>query len=872
MFRLALICFFFFSFTESWAGGIKGTITNTKGEKLPFTSIIIKGQNTGTMANADGDYLMNLKPGTYEVNFQFLGYKTTTRKVVVNDEFIELNIRLEEQTVVLKEVKISSKEEDPAYTIMRKAIVKSKIHQKQVISYQARAYVKNSIVLNKIPLVLRKDLNKQNIREGVPFLSESVMEISYTQPNARYTKVFGQKSTFDGISISDGFYLFDFYDPGTNRVSPLSPLAFRYYRFEYEGFFEDRGLIVNKIKILPKSYGDGVWQGSIYIIDDYWNIHSINVETIDNGLNLKLSQYYGPIEKVWIPINQSIDFSGRLFGFDFLIKAHVNANYTTIKTNPAFIEEIKLIDETKEGRLQDPISKKSLKKSRTEDLLKDQKEFSVENLRKIMKDFEKEERARAKEKNEDSDIISNEIIEVDPQANKRDSAFWNTVRNIPLTVEEQKSYKYGDSIKVAHVLKKDSLKRDSLQKSWRYFIMNYDFKLKNGKYLHFEPPYMPFVGLNYNSVEGIVTDLGLGYKNHAFMSPATAFKYNVFGNIRYAFQEKGLRARIGLELEKRGSKLSLGVGKYIAQFDPNSLIFEWMNSVTTLFNEQNFLKIYDKKYAGIGYTFEKDARLIFTTNIEIAERSPLENLSKIYVVKDYAKNGFSTNNPPSIELGSGAFTPHKALLWQSQVKWTPGGKVKVRNGVKRYLLGKAPAITLTYKKGMMDTDFDYLSLNVKQSISLGQLGKLDYMFETGDFMNNRKLYLMDLKHINNNYLNALQTGLFARYRLLETRVPVEGEENITYINQYRFSTKGAYLQGHVINEFKKLLVTQLPIARIAGLKEDIFINYLNSPTLKNYVEIGYGIDGILKAIRLEAISSFENGRYQRWGVKLGVTM
>lgn len=872
MVRLSLIYLFFFFYTETQAGGIKGIITNTKGEKLPFTSVIVKGQNSGTMANAEGEYLMNLKPGTYDVNFQFLGYKTLTKHVTIGQDFIELNIKLEEQTVSLKEVKISSKEEDPAYTIMRKAIAKSKIHQKQVISYQAKAYVKNSILLNKIPLVLRKDMNKQNIKEGVPFLSESVMEISFEQPNSKYTKVFGQKSTFDGISMSDGFYLFDFYDPGTNRISPLSPLAFKYYRFEYEGFFEDRGLIVNKIKIIPKSYGDGVWQGTIHIIDDYWNIHSIDVETIDNGLNLKLSQYYGPIEKVWLPINQRLDFSGKLFGFDFVIKAQVNANYSTIKTNPAFVEEIKLVDETKEGKFQDALSKKSLRKSKTEELLKDQKEFSLNNMKKIMKDFEREERERAKEKKQDLGILSSEVIEIDPQARTRDSTFWSSVRNIPLTTEEKKSYKFGDSIKVARVLKRDSLKKDSVRKSWQYFIMNYDFKLKNGKYLHFEPPYMPLVGLNYNSVEGIVADLGLGYKNYTLFSPRVAFKYNVFGNIRYAFEEKGVRGRLGFEFEKGPSKLTVGLGKYITQFDPNSFIFEWMNSVTTLLNEQNFLKIYDKKYINLGYTFERDPRLSLSTNIELAERSPLENLGKIYVIKDYPKNGFSVNNPPSIELGNGAFPQHTAFIWQGLVRWTPSSKVTIRNGIRKILMGKAPAITLSYKKGMIDTDFDYLSLNIKQNINLGQLGKLDYMVEVGDFLNDKKVYLMDMKHINNNYLNAFQTGLFARYRLLETRIPVQGEENITYLNPYRFSTKGRYLQGHVINEFKKLLLTQVPFVRIWGLKEDIFVNYLNSPTLKNYVEVGYGIDGILKAIRLEAITSYENGKYQRWGVKLGVTM
>lgn len=872
MFRLTIIFFLLFSYTQLWAGGIRGVISNTKGELLRFTSVIVKKHNTGTMANADGAYLVNLKPGTYEIDFQFLGYKTLTKRVTIGQDFVELNIKLEEQTVQLEEVQISSKEEDPAYTIMRKAIAKIKIHQKQVISYQASAYVKNSIVLNKIPLVLRKDLNKQNIKEGVPFLSESVMEISYSQPNSKYTKVLGQKSTFEGISISDGFYLFDFYEPGTNRVSPLSPLAFKYYRFEYEGFFEDRGLIVNKIKILPKSYGDGVWQGTIYIIDDYWNIHSINVETIENGLNLKLSQYYGPIEKVWRPINQRLDLSGKLFGFDFLIKAQVNATYSSIKTNPAFVEEIKLIDETKEGKSQEALSRKILKQSKTEDLLKEQKAFSLKNLQKVMKDYEKEERARAKQKRENAEVLSNEIIEVDPQARSKDSTFWRSVRNIPLTAEEKKSYNYGDSIKVARVLKKDSLKQDSIRKSWQYFIMNYDFRLKNGKYLHFEPPYMPFVGLNYNSVEGVVADLGLGYKNYAFLSPRTQFRYNFYGNIRYAFQEKKLRGRLGFDLEKGASKVSVGVGKYIAQFDPNSYIFEWMNSVTTLFNEQNFMKIYDKKYLNFGYNFEQDPRWQFTANIEIARRTPLENLSKIYVIKDFPKNGFSVNNPPSLEQPPGPFKANTALIGLVQVRWAPSNRLAVRNGIKRYIPGRSPIFTFTYKKGMLDTDFDYLSIGIRQTVNTGQFGKLDYMFEGGQFVNNRRIFLMDMKHINNNYLNALQTGLFARYRLLDTRTPVEGETNISYINPYRFSTRGRYVEGHVINEFKKLLLTQIPLARLYGLKEDIFINYLRSPTLKDYVEIGYGIDGILKAVRLEAVTSYENGKYQRFGVKLGVTM
>ena len=41
--------------------GIKGKIKNEKGETMPFTSVLVKGTEIGTMANQDGDYEIKLK-------------------------------------------------------------------------------------------------------------------------------------------------------------------------------------------------------------------------------------------------------------------------------------------------------------------------------------------------------------------------------------------------------------------------------------------------------------------------------------------------------------------------------------------------------------------------------------------------------------------------------------------------------------------------------------------------------------------------------------------------------------------------------------------------------------------------------------------
>jgi hypothetical protein len=58
--------------------------------------------------------------------------------------------------------------------------------------------------------------------------------------------------------------------------------------------------------------------------------------------------------------------------------------------------------------------------------------------------------------------------------------------------------------------------------------------------------------------------------------------------------------------------------------------------------------------------------------------------------------------------------------------------------------------------------------------------------------------------------------------------------------------------------------------RLAGIREVIFLNYLKTPTSRNYTELGYSIDGILRMFRLEAAASFENGNYMNYGFRIGI--
>ena len=105
---------------------------------------------------------------------------------------------MQPEVVALPEAIVSGNGEDPAYTIMRRAIAKAKYHSMQVDEYHAMVYIKGSGRLFKTPWLLRKQINKALAEEGidstVAFTQESVSKLHYIRPDQYRDTV---------ISISD---------------------------------------------------------------------------------------------------------------------------------------------------------------------------------------------------------------------------------------------------------------------------------------------------------------------------------------------------------------------------------------------------------------------------------------------------------------------------------------------------------------------------------------------------------------------------------------------------------------------------------------------------------------------------------------------
>src|SRR3954466_2127121 len=138
---LSLISLFIVCFTSVQAARISGRVTDEKGQVLVYASILVKGTTQGTTANKEGDYFLQLNPGTYTIVAQYVGYSRQEKTITVGEDNITLDFQLSIQQFNLKEVVVKPGGEDPSYEIIRNAIKKRPYYKNQLNTFQCEVYI-----------------------------------------------------------------------------------------------------------------------------------------------------------------------------------------------------------------------------------------------------------------------------------------------------------------------------------------------------------------------------------------------------------------------------------------------------------------------------------------------------------------------------------------------------------------------------------------------------------------------------------------------------------------------------------------------------------------------------------------------------------
>jgi hypothetical protein len=853
-------------FFQVKAQGIRGYVESNTGERLPYASIYISELKKGSSSNVNGDFEIALPSGTYTLMVQYIGYVTLSKSITIGNNWQNLNLFLQEQSLLLDEIVVKSGKEDPAYTIMRKAIAKSKYHLLQYDSYEVDVYIKGTGKIDNVPFFLRNTMKNEGINVDEAYTTESVSHIKFTQPNTINETVLSVRTKGEGMDgVSPNTYIVtSFYNEKiAESISPLSKAAFVYYRFEYEGSFIENGYTINKIKVIPRSRGEQVFEGSIFIIEDLWAIHSLELITYYLGFEIDIRQNYAAIEQdVWMPITHKFIFSGKVLGFKGSYEYLASMNDYKVELNKDLQAlSATLIDE----KIED--IPKELRQSRPsllgQELGEDSEKITRKQLNRMMNEYEKEQ----KNNREEPDVVSITNKTIDSLATKRDSDYWSKIRPVPLTESEILGYQRDDSladIRMQERMGKDTTRRNGQARKVRFkpqdVLLGNSYRLNRRGVLVVDNT---LIQTAFNTVEGFNTNFSARYE-HKFDSARRTLKigtnhrygfsgndYYWKGNIDYTARVRRLKPRVSMSLEG---------GIFVDQFNTVEMpIHPAINTTASLLYRQNFMKLFEKSYGRYTLNWQAPIKWKISGYVEYAQRSELFNTSD-YSFYNKGERVYTPNFPENIELIEPGFPTHQALLFETKISYKPIVKYRIVNGRRYSSQDSSPEYTFLYRKGIdgvagSDVDFDHIELGFNHRYEFGISGKLQFELKAGTFLNRKKTYFMDFKHFDGNrtVLSSLRPA--GAFRLLD---------------YYIYSTDREYFSGHTHYQFRKFLLTQLPEIRFSGLRENLFFNYLKTEASPNYMEVGYSLDNIFRLFRVEVAAGFNDGKYQETGLRIGV--
>ncbi len=807
---------------------IGGLVKDIHGNPMPFVNIVVEGTSKGTSTNENGEFSMDLKHGTYNLVFQFIGYNTHVQTIETQQLTTPVTVILESEHIVLRQVTVSSKYDDPGYWIIKNAIDRRKYHLDQVDGFSCKIYIKGVDRLTEIPKSFPPFIPKAYLPDsndlGLMYLSESVSEFHYQKPdhtkeNMLASKVSGIKDGYSWNRATD--IQLNFYenlikvDYLTDRglVSPIADNALFFYKYEYMGTLQEQGREINKIKVTPKRKADPVFEGYVYIQEGQWNLAKADLfltgKQVEYYDTLHVRQDYIPVnDSIWMPLSLNFFAHVSIFGFAGT-ESYINF-YEGYAVNPAFPKK----------------------------------------------------------------FFNNELFRIEEAANKKNNFYWKETRPILLTDEEIADYAKNDSLMA---LKETKAYKDSVDRKYNKVnptdLLLYGYSNYSSWHNRQFATNALIETVQFNTVEGLNFSGEFEYyrwykEKHKSLT--------VQNTLRYGLDNKHFNGMIKARLNnnpKRFSIISISGGRYVFQFNDQQPISPLLNSIYTLMAEQNFMKIYEKGFVRIDHQREVFNGLMLNAGIRYEDRMPLQNVSD-FVLNDRNTRTYSTNDPRDPLNQQPAFDRHQALILESSLKIRFRQTYSMRPKWKIIEGSKYPALTLGYKKGLPGlihsaVNFDLLTLSIGDDVAAGLLGDTKFDVKAGMFLNNNALPFMDYQHFNGNRTAYLyQDDGYSFFD--QSGAPLNRFQLLDY---YSHSSRDYFIEGHWEHHFRGFIFNKFPFIRKAKLHTVGTLNVLHTSNHDPYVELGIGVENIVKLFRADFFSAFDaSGHKLSAGIRLGYLM
>ncbi len=804
---------------------VSGKITDANtGDPVPFVNVVFKGTTIGITTDFEGRYNLATATPTDTLVASYVGYKAK-RKVVKIGVSQTINFQLEEDVVSLQEVVILAGE-NPAWSILRNAVDNKNKHDKRNLSaYEYDTYTKIEIDIDNMTEKFREKKIMKKItqvmdsveqlagEDGNPvlplFISESVSKL-YFRDNPNLKKEHILKSKITGIGVEDG-----------TLVTQVIGSSFQEYNF-YQ----------NWLSILGKEF--------VSPIADVWRLYY----DFDLSDSLMVGGHYC-YRLDFIPRSeQELAFTGTIWitkeeyalkQVDVTINKQANLN---------FIEKIKIQQELEVTSSGHWLPSKNR-------LLVDIGQINDKAAGMLAKFYTSNRKPVINQPKEPSFYANPILLDERARLNETESA-WDTLRHDPLSETEKSVYRMIDTLQNIPVVKTyvDVLK----------VVLNGYYK--TGKV--YVGPYLGLVA--YNNIEGLRLQGG-GYTNMNFSD-----KWVLGGQLAYGFKDEKIKYSAYIQnilSRDRWTTMTFRVRRDITRIgiDDELLSDNPLFLVATQWGNIRRGYYYDESR----FDFKRELFRGFSQRVSMRywTFNPTYNFG-------YYEDG-SDPSSPVLETFKSAELTLEARYAKDEIF--------VQNDNDRISLGtvKWPVISLTYTHGFeglfgSNFEFDKLRLAVSKRIKSGPLG-VGYTRITGEYVFNTLPYPMLSLHLGNetsiytkSVFNLMNFGEFISDRFVSL--------------QHRQHMEGFFFNK--IPLLKKLKLREVATVNVVyGGMRDANKNLIapvdssGDPTLpagtliagKPYVELGYGVENILRFLRVDFIhrmTYLDNPGARSFGVLLSV--
>lgn len=691
-----IICF---STTIGFSQSIQGRVVDDLGSPIPFANVFIKN-NTDLRAttNNQGEYVLYLDPGPYELVVKFIGFETLEQFVIVEQGVNEYNFEMVPVAMEMNEVEVKVKRKNIAHQIIMHVAERKDTINPDKHNYIAHGYLrateKRTVVNKKTESEIEEELNaiadpyeREEKRKEYALknnTSINVMEVDFERHFESPNKV---KEIRNGVQIKGDtrklYYLtttksnFNFFnnilyvtDLNESAVtSPISWAGIASYKYKLlEQFYED-GKKFHKIEISARNSSQSTLNGFIVVQDSVWMVKSMFFR-MEKG-NMKKFDYF--------EIEQNFDNWG---------------DTLCVLTKQVMRYGVNYKGEISEG---------------TTTLTYTDFQFNV--------DFPKR-------------YFSNEVAITTREAYEKDSSYWEENRVVEFTEEEEFLISKRDSLE-AFYNRKEYL--DSIDAAFN--------KVNVWKVLWF--------GVEHRNrekkVQWTLSSLAMTVEPVQIAGPRISPKFfyfkkwkdqrfiDTYSNVSVGLINGDIKGATNFRYLYNPFKNAYLYGNFSHSFG----LIRDQDAIMQIFLRDNFMEI---TRGAVGHSFELFNGFFVGTEVEYNQRRSVGDYKFVTTLDSLV------NNQEVLE-----FEPYNSLILNFNFSYTPGQKY-MREPYRKLILGsKFPTFYTNLEIGVpnflgSEVNHNYITFGIRQTLRVGTLGSTRYHARAGQFFNSGLIREPDMKY------------------------------------------------------------------------------------------------------------------------------